>query len=482
MGDEHKRALLAVILSGFILFTWQYYFVAPVVPVTPSERIDQSDAQNSEKSVAIEKDSKAFEDATDKPIEPEKTTVNLSNNGFVVQVSTDLQVHWLENPTAAREFHSIVGHDEPLLIKIEGQSYYFEIVSQSENEVSLNHDQFQVIITLNTQGELLFNARGLTDKSLRFNFNSQEKTNDYYHTRQFVYYKNKLYSTAIDSDDLDDGKIRFLGIDYDYHLFALSFPKAVVAKLVIDQSQMNAQFVNISDELNFKLTFTKKEYDRLVSMGNQLHNAVDFGFFSILAVPILRLLQFFYNLIPNWGIAIILLTLVIRFITFPLQFKSLKSMNKMQKIQPDLAKIREKYKEDPQRLQKESMELFKRSGANPISGCLPLLLQMPIFFAFYQVLSHSVELVDAPFYFWIADLSTKDPYYVLPFLMAASMFVQQKITPSVSADPMQKKVLMFMPLIIGFIMKDLASGLNLYIFVSTLLGIIQQLLVFNKIK
>jgi YidC/Oxa1 family membrane protein insertase len=154
-------------------------------------------------------------------------------------------------------------------------------------------------------------------------------------------------------------------------------------------------------------------------------------------------------------------------------------MKKMQIIQPELTKIREKFKDDPMRLQKESMELFKRSGANPIGGCLPLILQLPVFFAFYKVLYSAVELVNAPFYGWLVDLSNKDPYFVLPLLMTAAMFLQQKLTPTTVTDPIQKKVFMFMPIIFGFIMKDLPSGLSLYIFTSTLLGIGQQLLVFK---
>jgi YidC/Oxa1 family membrane protein insertase len=155
-------------------------------------------------------------------------------------------------------------------------------------------------------------------------------------------------------------------------------------------------------------------------------------------------------------------------------------MKKLQVIQPELTKIREKFKDDPARMQKESMELFKKSGANPLGGCLPLLLQMPVFFAFYKVLYGAVELVDAPFVLWIQDLSNKDPYFVLPVLMTLVMFVQQKITPNTITDPVQRKVMMFMPVIFGFIMKDLPSGLCLYIFVSTLFGILQQLLVFSK--
>ncbi len=154
----------------------------------------------------------------------------------------------------------------------------------------------------------------------------------------------------------------------------------------------------------------------------------------------------------------------------------------MQVLQPELLKIREKYKDEPQKLQKETMELFKKSGANPLGGCLPLLLQMPIFFALYRVIYEAVELVGSPFALWITDLSIKDPYYVLPVLMGASFFLQQKLTPSTTMDPTQQKMMMIIPLIFPFIMKDFPAGLNLYILVSTVLGITQQMFVFKTTK
>jgi YidC/Oxa1 family membrane protein insertase len=231
--------------------------------------------------------------------------------------------------------------------------------------------------------------------------------------------------------------------------------------------------------LSFDLLYVKKEYNYLTAMGRDLKHAVDFGFWGFFAELILRGLQFFYSLIPNYGMAIIFLTFVVRLITFPLQYKSFVSMKKMQIIQPELTKLKEKFKDDPMRMQKESMELFKRSGANPLGGCLPMLLQLPVFFAFYKVLYSAVELVDAPFFGWLTDLSNKDPYFILPFLMTGAMFLQQKVTPTTVTDPVQKKIFMFMPLIFGFIMKDLPAGLSLYIFVSTLLGIGQQMLVFK---
>ena len=154
-------------------------------------------------------------------------------------------------------------------------------------------------------------------------------------------------------------------------------------------------------------------------------------------------------------------------------------MKKMQGIQPELAKIKEKYKDEPQKMQKETMDLFKKAGANPLSGCLPLILQMPFFFAIYRVLYSAVELVGAPFGGWIHDLSIHDPFYVLPVLMGLAMLAQQKLTPQTTVDPTQAKIMMFMPVIFAFIMKSLPAGLVLYIFVSTVVGIAQQAIVYR---
>ena len=148
-------------------------------------------------------------------------------------------------------------------------------------------------------------------------------------------------------------------------------------------------------------------------------------------------------------------------------------MKKMQKIQPQMQAIRERHKADPQVLQKETMALMQREKVNPLGGCLPMLLQMPIFFALFRVLGQSIELYQAPFFGWIHDLSIKDPYYVLPVLMGITLFIQQKTTPT-TMDPQQAKVMQFMPIIFSFMMVSLPSGLTLYTFISTLFGVIQQ--------
>jgi YidC/Oxa1 family membrane protein insertase len=215
-----------------------------------------------------------------------------------------------------------------------------------------------------------------------------------------------------------------------------------------------------------------KDVDSLRAADADFGRVVDYGMFAVLADPLLWLMRFLHGIFGNWGFAIIGLTIIVRAIVLYPNYYSFRSMKVMQKIQPQIQLVKERYKDDPKRMNEEVMRLMKENKANPIGGCLPMLIQLPVFFALYQVLGQSIELYRQPFIFWIHDLTTKDQFYVLPVLMGISMFFQQKLTPV--ADPQQAKILKFMPLIFSALMFSLPSGLTLYIFVSTLFGITQQ--------
>jgi YidC/Oxa1 family membrane protein insertase len=218
-----------------------------------------------------------------------------------------------------------------------------------------------------------------------------------------------------------------------------------------------------------------KSFKLLKSIDDRLAGLIDFGTFGVIGQPLLWLMKFFYSLFHNYGWAIIALTIVVRLIVMPFNVYSYRSMKVMQKIQPEMKALREKFKDEPTRMNTETMALMKKNKANPLGGCLPMLMQLPVFIALYQVLGQSIELYREPFIFWIHDLSYKDPYYVLPVLMGISMFLQQKLTPT-AVDPQQAKIMMLMPVLFSFFMISLPSGLTLYIFVSTLFGITQQFL------
>jgi YidC/Oxa1 family membrane protein insertase len=224
-----------------------------------------------------------------------------------------------------------------------------------------------------------------------------------------------------------------------------------------------------------------KAFDTLAKYGIGLEHIVDFGFFSVLSRPLFWLLKQFYHFIPNYGAAIILLTIIVRIPFIPLINKGQSSMKKLQDIQPKMAEIREKYKKDPQKMQKEVMELYKKHKVNPMGGCLPMVLQIPVFFALYKVLLVAIELRGAPFMLWINDLSTKDPYYIFPIVMGATMVIQQRMTPS-TMEPTQQKIMMLMPVIFTFMFLSFPSGLVLYWLVNNVLSIAQQFYINAKIK
>lgn len=234
-----------------------------------------------------------------------------------------------------------------------------------------------------------------------------------------------------------------------------------------------------------------KEYNRLEKLNVGLEHIIDFGFFSILARPLFWILKFFYKFIGNYGWAIVLITIITRAPFIPLINKGQKSMKRMQELQPKLNELREKHKKDPQKMQKEMMEMYKKYKVNPMGGCLPMLLQIPVFFALYKVLMIAIELRGAPFMLWITDLSAPDTLFghigsfslggPLPYLMGITMVIQQRMTPT-SADPRQNKIMMFMPVIFTFMFLNFASGLVLYWLVNNIFGILQQLYANKKMS
>lgn len=484
-NSDQKRAFAAVLLSGVVLFSWQYYFTNKIekkAEVTSQTKV--SSPTNNAPTVTTS-DVKTSEVTPNQVI----SNIGLKSKDFSYDFSNNLVLTNANNSSVASDLSNFSGTTDNFKIQILNDSVAtdlsFDLVEKTENKFVGKNQQFEIVLTtiIDEKGKLNINLKSLKPYKYKITLNAKEHKLDNGQHRQFVIYDNDVTFLNIPKEKEKDGNIKWLGTDYNYHLFAFVFKDKTLSKLKsTEQGNLYLETVNPATELNGTIVYTKKNYDNLIHLGNDgdnLHLSVDFGFFAILAVPILRGLQFIYKYIPNYGVAIILLTMLIRLITFPMQYKSFKSMKKMQQIQPELQKIKEKYKDDSQKMQKETMALFQKAGANPLSGCLPLLLQMPFFFAIYRVLYSAVELVGAPFFGWIHDLSTHDPFYILPVLMAGSMFLQQKLTPQTSMDPNQQKVMMFMPLIFGFIMKNLPAGLVLYIFVSTMIQIIQQYFV-NK--
>ena len=235
-----------------------------------------------------------------------------------------------------------------------------------------------------------------------------------------------------------------------------------------------------SRTFDFLLFTGPKHEDYLDAFPGELSRSVDFGWFSFLALPIRFLLLFFQGLVTNWGLAIILLTITIKALLFPVTQKGYESMEKMKIVQPRMKELQDKYASDRMKLAEEQQKLFKEEGVNPLSGCLPMLAQMPIYFALYRAIWGSAELYNAPFILWIHDLSQADPFFVLPVLMGATMLIQQRLMPQAVDNPQMKTVNRIMPIMFTVMMLFLPSGLVLYIFVNMVLSIVQMLYIRKK--
>ena len=285
------------------------------------------------------------------------------------------------------------------------------------------------------------------------------------------------------------GDFPFAGIDDHYFLASLVRPgtarityQPVTAPMpgqpAVQREMMSFEALLSKSPSDVRVFFGPKDFDVLASVDRDLVRAIYYGIFSFLAVPLLHALKWINGYVGNYGWSIIILTFLINVLMFPLKHRSVVSMRKMQALQPQLKAIQDRYAKlkvtDParQKMQQETMALYKEKGVNPASGCVPMLLTMPILFAFYAMLSVSIEIRGQSFALWIHDLSQHDPYYITPVLMAVTMMWQQKMTPM--ADPQQAKIMMITPIMFLFFFLWAPSGLVIYWLVSNLLGIAQQ--------
>jgi YidC/Oxa1 family membrane protein insertase len=296
------------------------------------------------------------------------------------------------------------------------------------------------------------------------------------------------------------GKIHWVGYEDSYFISVIAPDKPMDATFLGSKSESGLLKGTLSGgetivppggriEEKFLLYLGPRDLGILSQAGHSLDKAIDFGWTDIIARPLLYVMRFFYGYIPNYGVAIILLTILVKILFWPLTHKSYKSMKEMQKLQPIMAKIRERHKGNKEELNRELMNLYKTYKVNPMSGCLPMIIQIPVFFALFRILGSAIELRHAPFMLWINDLSAPDRLFSFPFniplmtppagipvltlLMGASMFIQQKMTPT-PGDPSQAKIMMFLPIIFTFMFINFPSGLVLYWLVNNILSIGQQ--------
>jgi YidC/Oxa1 family membrane protein insertase len=232
-----------------------------------------------------------------------------------------------------------------------------------------------------------------------------------------------------------------------------------------------------------KLYVGPKDLEQLEAAAPGLDKSLDLSWVWWIGLPLYKLMQFFFSFLGNWGLAIILVTIVIKTLLYPLSAAQYRSMANMRKLQPKMQRLKERYGDDKQRMQQEMMKMYKEEGANPFGGCLPMLLQFPIFIALYYVLFEAVELRHAPFFGWIQDLSVADPYFVLPLLMGGSMWLMQRLQPkSPTMDQMQQKIMSYLPIVFTVFMLFFPAGLVLYWLCNNLISVAQQQYVTKKVE
>ena len=300
------------------------------------------------------------------------------------------------------------------------------------------------------------------------------------------------HKTTIEPFEVTEkGEIKWFSFEGEYFASLLIPPQSKEISMSVKGSEKNLLKAEITPphvsiapgekvSIPYRVYLGPKDEDRLKALGVDAEKLVDFGFFTIVAKPLLWFIRLTHTVTGNYGIDIIIISLLIKIIFLPLTQISFKSMKEMQKVGPEMNRLKEQYKNDKARLQQEIMLLYKRRKINPMSGCLPMLVQIPVFIALYNALQNGIEMRHAPFFLWITDLAAKDPIYVTPIIMGATMFIQQKMTPT-AGDPAQAKMFLLMPVMFTFLFLSFPSGLVLYWLINNVLSIAHQYYLNKKI-
>lgn len=540
---EQARLLIAISISFAIFFVWSLFF-AP----TPPEAPPQAAKEDTQTTPAQQKEEGTASDTVPTPVAPieRQQPANIARN---IIVDTSLYRMTLSEKGGTmvglvlKEFRENIEPDSPLkeLIHkdIKGGSVFVDLSGQSgpklENAVftaDLDSDNLNVTED-STQLRFQYQTPSgmVVEKTYIFSPDSYliDLKVSIFNGSEFVYQgsiglglRNTIDEDAsriafegpsglingnleqvkvkdIEDKDKYSGKIGWIAIEDRYFMTSIIPSDGFDGHMVLDFGDNNVKNQVVMDisglspqgteSIAAKLFIGPKSFSLLRSLNNGLDIAINFGWFDFLAKPCLWFMNFIYGFIPNYGIAIIILTIITRAVFWPLAKKSYKSMGEMRKIQPLMQEVREKYKDDKARMNQEMMTLYKTYKINPMGGCLPMIIQMPVFFALYRMLYSAIELRHAPFFGWITDLSAPDrlfdfgfkipfmdaPYGipVLTIVMGASMILQQKMTPT-PGDPAQAKMMMLMPVIFTFIFINFSSGLVLYWLVSNIFSMAQQ--------
>ncbi len=394
---------------------------------------------------------------------------------------------------------------KPLFVRFLDENLNKEAMSvpytASVKEVSLIDSSSKIILTqklstLTVTKELTFFPDGHYDAVVSLSENQRyfvylgqrpEVTEKMMTVAGAMIYTDDEIATIIADGDAE-GRKSFSGVElisaFDQYSATIMYNLSKDTNVIVERDRDDNPIVYFDalQTMTFSGYVGQKNYKVLESINPVLTNAIEYGWFTFASKPLFALLSWLHGIFGNWGWSIIALTILIRIVLYPLTYKGMVSMQKIKAISPKIKEIQAKYKGDPQRLNSATMDMYKKHGANPLGGCLPMLLQIPVFFAIYRVLLNAVELQGSEWILWIDDLSRMDSFFVLPILMGASMYYQQKLTPNNFTDPLQEKVFKFLPIIFTFFFVTFPSGLVLYWFVNNLFSIGQQFIVNQQFK
>ena len=367
----------------------------------------------------------------------------------------------------------------------------------STNNIDLNSNQSSVILTQKLSSttvtkKLTFYKDGHYDIDIELSnpahyFITTGQRPDADHSRYMVVsgamVRKSNGTTKIIEDGDAEGSPSFpnakftASFDRYYTSILYNFKEPINVSYITTLEDNALIFVQGKENLKLHGYIGPKEYNILYNINPELTEAIEYGWFTFLSKPLFAILHWLDNHIGNWGWSIIILTLLIKLLLFPLSYKGMMSMQKLKDLAPQMAEIKEKYSKDPQKMNMKMMEMYKKHGANPMGGCLPMLLQIPVFFALYRVFLNAVELQGAEWMLWITDLSLKDPFFVLPLLMGVSMWYQQQITPNSMTDPLQQKIFQWLPAVMTIFFVTFPAGLVLYWLINNIFTIAQQFVI-----
>lgn len=492
----HKNLFLALLLTSLIWIVW-YTWVVP-----PPKNINQKEPQKQEVISTSQTSHTTINLSNSKKSSSISYEIKTNKSRYILTDSLSIKELFYKGPV--QEVNLILKSEDPFL-KVYDELDYTK-TSQNENSISIVSKQRDLEITKrlelskeNKLNKLTLEIKNKSKKSITLpqaeitigpglnTVKSEEKENPKIWQAIYSHKKEGRKNPHIEkiTQDYNSADFVWAGIENRYFIFAvlnenetfrgIKFYEEKIDDHKAPKIALITKDITIKPNENFKMDIKfyagPKDYELLKSIGYGLHLSIDFGFFAPLAKIANTLLKYFYSLTKNYGFSIILLSILVQIIMLPLTFKSYKAMAIMKKMQPEMKSIQERYKNDPQRMNLELMNLYRKYGANPFSGCWPMLLQIPIFFALFTTLRNSWDLHGAKFILWIKDLSDKDPYFILPIIMGGLMFAQNYISPQNIQDPTQAAIMKWMPIIFTFLFLTFPSGLVLYWIVNSIFSI-----------